>query len=246
MPDGGALTIATANVSGAGVAGAPRRGCRGGLVVALTRDATPAPAWTTHVLAHLFEPFFTTKELGRGTGLGLATVYGIVRQSGGHIQVASRPARAARFTRVSPCARSPRSARGAARAGRRAGAGRLGDGAGGGGRGSGASSRSAGCFGARAIGCSKRRMPRPRSWSPVGRRADPPAPHRHRHARVGRAGAGRAARRRHPALRVLFIYRLRLRGGRAAGDLPRRAACWRSRSPPTSSRGRCVRCWPRV
>jgi PAS domain S-box-containing protein len=77
MPEGGRLTIETLNVH-----------LESGPAVRI-RVADTGVGMTPEVLAHIFEPFFTTKELGKGTGLGLATVYGIVKQSGGHISVSS-------------------------------------------------------------------------------------------------------------------------------------------------------------
>jgi len=107
MPTGGTLALTTANVSGAGLTTGSADGLSlGGPLVALSVGDTGI-GMDDHVLAHLFEPFFTTKELGRGTGLGLATVYGIVRQSGGQIQVASRPGEGSTFTVFLPRAETP-------------------------------------------------------------------------------------------------------------------------------------------
>jgi PAS domain S-box-containing protein len=103
MPEGGLLAIATSAVtlSQADVARMP--GLSAGPHVRLSVTDTGC-GMTDEVRSHVFEPFFTTKEKGRGTGLGLATVYGIVTQSGGHVDVWSQPAEGALFTVCLPVA----------------------------------------------------------------------------------------------------------------------------------------------
>lgn len=89
MPSGGTLAIETMNVSN------PSRAVR-----LVTRDT--GQGMSPDVQAHIFEPFFTTKEFGKGTGLGLATVYGIMAQSGGTIAVYSAIGKGTTFSLTFP------------------------------------------------------------------------------------------------------------------------------------------------
>jgi two-component system cell cycle sensor histidine kinase/response regulator CckA len=96
MPEGGRVTIVTANRDVGTDQVRTLVGLVPGPFVTLTVSDT-GPGIPEHVRSHIFEPFFTTKAQGRGTGLGLATVYGIVKQSGGWIYLDETPGPGASF-----------------------------------------------------------------------------------------------------------------------------------------------------
>jgi two-component system, cell cycle sensor histidine kinase and response regulator CckA len=106
MPNGGKLTLETANVSFDQECVGRYPELRAGDYVMLAITDTGA-GMSEEVKARVFEPFYSTKEVGQGTGLGLSTCYGIVKQSGGHISVYSEPGRGATFKIYLPQVKGP-------------------------------------------------------------------------------------------------------------------------------------------
>jgi PAS domain S-box-containing protein len=102
MPNGGRLMLETGNCRLDEAYAQKHLEVRpGDYVMLAVRDN--GVGMTAEVRAHLFEPFYTTKEVGKGTGLGLSTSYGILKQSGGHLDVESTPGEGATFRAYLPC-----------------------------------------------------------------------------------------------------------------------------------------------
>jgi CheY-like chemotaxis protein len=106
MPGGGTLTLDTENVDADDAYVSARAGLAPGRYVRL-RVSDTGTGMTPDVAARAFEPFFTTKPKGQGTGLGLATIYGIVTGAGGHVQIYSEPGLGTTFTVLLPATDAP-------------------------------------------------------------------------------------------------------------------------------------------
>jgi CheY-like chemotaxis protein len=106
MPEGGTLTIATRNADLSGDVAESIPGLAPGEHIELTVRDTGA-GMDAETRRHMFEPFFTTKEVGKGSGLGLATVYGVVRQSRGATVVESAPGSGTTMTVFLPRVEAP-------------------------------------------------------------------------------------------------------------------------------------------
>ena len=90
MPEGGKLTVETANASLDEAYAAQNAGVQAGQYVLISVTDT-GEGMTPEVIAKAFEPFFTTKDVGKGTGLGLSQVFGFIKQSSGHVKIYSEP-----------------------------------------------------------------------------------------------------------------------------------------------------------
>lgn len=105
MPEGGVIKVSVSTIEVDDVRASGYPDLRPGLYTTL-EVTDSGHGMDAATLTHIFEPFFTTKEEGRGTGLGLATVYGIVKQNGGHIETFSTLGKGTTFRVYLPLARS--------------------------------------------------------------------------------------------------------------------------------------------
>ena len=106
MPEGGTLTLDTENIDVDGAYASTKPGLEPGRYVRL-RVSRHRRRHGRRDAARAFEPFFTTKPKGQGTGLGLATIHGIVTQAGGHVQIYSEPGLGTTFTVLLPATDAP-------------------------------------------------------------------------------------------------------------------------------------------